>query len=416
MSNTREIKSTFEKSSLNNEIKKQKNGFLIQDENLINEEKRRTSINYLTIKPTLEKKISKKYQKNYKIDNVDDLDKVINSNSALGNNKRKTSTSFYKFDDLNDESDFTCNTLTSNKNEKLILNTKKRHINNFELDIRDYENDSEIHDINFTSTFDQKNMFSDSYLFTNKFKSTISDKTKKLSNQMMISPNEYQDLSSGNLNFSSSNSINNLTFIENDFSLHNDLSLVQPKSFSIDIKKLSHNKTKKKINLNLLDVFFALVKDFNPENSTFKVKNESLIHEEFKINVLHHIKKIMCVHTHLNDLLLRINGLKKKKTYYRDKIYEIKTKHMSIGCQLDSLRHLCKKEKKKSESLNFIYDSLIKLKKDIETASVNDENKTFDVSDSLVISNLMSIKDIINKNWCITNKLMPLIKNSNYQV
>lgn len=171
---------------------------------------------------------------------------------------------------------------------------------------------------------------------------------------------------------------------------------------------VSSSNRDRRLKINTLDVLKHLVQNFEPRLSGSKTINETLIHDEFKNHVLHHLGYLFDAHASINDISQEINEVQKRKTHIRNKIFEIKKNHAEIGTELNKLRTTYQDEKTKFENFSSMNDKLQSISNQVKNTTnrgqtLNDDQNS-NISD-LVEKDLFAISKIVNPNSGIFRKL-----------
>lgn len=189
------------------------------------------------------------------------------------------------------------------------------------------------------------------------------------------------------------------------------------KPMYINTERIITNQNRdKRLRVNTLDVLKHLIENFNPIISDSQVVNESLIHNEFKNHVLHHLGYLFDAHANINDISQEISEIQKKKTLLRSKIFELKKDHTDIGSKLNKMRGSYQDERSKFKNFNKMTNKLQSLSSIVDgyksgTRDYSEASEhNMEIKGEMIDKNIFTLSKVVNPNSGMFKKLIIINK------
>ncbi|CAH2354234.1 hypothetical protein CLIB1423_15S01596 [[Candida] railenensis] len=139
-----------------------------------------------------------------------------------------------------------------------------------------------------------------------------------------------------------------------------------------------------------IDVLQYLVKTFEPPATPSASLNEDVVNETFKSHVLYHLGTLIDTHASIGNLTQEIIKVQKKKDEMRNRIYELRHNHSTVGNEMNELRAEYQKTKLQFENMNQLDRKLSDLRNQEDT-----EQGQTSLSDAVTMD-LLSVDQIVN--------------------
>lgn len=188
------------------------------------------------------------------------------------------------------------------------------------------------------------------------------------------------------------------------------------KPMYINTERIITNQNRdRRLRVNTLDVLKHLIENFNPTNSDSQIVNESLIHNEFKNHVLHHLGYLFDAHANIHDISLEINEIQKKKTELRNRIFELKKSHMNVGSELNKMRGNYQDERTKFKTFNKMANKLQFLSSTVDgykagNLDSSEKSEQINKNKETIDKEIFSLSKVVNPNSGMFKKLILINK------